>query len=381
MKLLLYPHGGSGNHGCEAIVRSTVSLTGASAILASSAPNEDSRYGLENICEIIHDHCTLRRTSAAYVGSLFRRFFFRDVDAYDKLAFRPIFVAAKKCDYALSIGGDNYCYGEQRFLYLIDKELRRRGSKTLLWGCSVEPSSLSGSLSEDLKGFDKIIARESLTFNALKAKGLARVALFPDPAFALSRSETSLPEGFEEGNTVGINVSPLIMGYEKQGGMILENINRLIEYILRVSDMKVALIPHVVRPNEDDRKPLSSLYERFKDSGRVIMVSDRPAEELKDIIARCRFMVAARTHACIAAYSSMVPTLALGYSVKSRGIAQDVMPEGQEFVVPVNSLDNPTDLCDAFSELLRKESMIKSHLDSFIPDYILRLDRIKGCLC
>ena len=163
--------------------------------------------------------------------------------------------------------------------------------------------------------------------------------------------------------------------------MVLENIERLIEHILRGSDMRVALIPHVVRPNEDDRKPLGSLYERFKDSGRVIMVSDRPAEELKDIIARCRFMVAARTHACIAAYSSMVPTLALGYSVKSRGIARDVMPEGQEFVVPVNSLGNSTDLCDAFSELLRKESMIKSHLDSFIPDYILRLDRIKGCLC
>ena len=26
MKLLLYPHGGSGNHGCEAIVRSTLKM-------------------------------------------------------------------------------------------------------------------------------------------------------------------------------------------------------------------------------------------------------------------------------------------------------------------------------------------------------------------
>ena len=93
MRFLLYPHGGSGNHGCEAIVRSMVRLIGGEFVLASSNPNEDLRYGLENICEIIHDHCTLRRTSAAYVGSLFRRYFFRDVDAYDKLAFRPIFVA------------------------------------------------------------------------------------------------------------------------------------------------------------------------------------------------------------------------------------------------------------------------------------------------
>ena len=88
--------------------------------------------------------------------------------------------------------------------------------------------------------------------------------------------------------------------------------------------MQVALIPHVVWSHNDDRKPLSQLYEMFKDTGRVVMIEDHNAEELKGYIARCRLMVVARTHASIAAYSTQVPTLVVGYSVKARGIAKDI---------------------------------------------------------
>ena len=51
MKLLLYPHGGSGNHGCEAIVRSTLKMI-PTATLFSSNPDEDKRYGLDAICTL-----------------------------------------------------------------------------------------------------------------------------------------------------------------------------------------------------------------------------------------------------------------------------------------------------------------------------------------
>lgn len=376
MRLLLYPHGGSCNHGCEAIVRSTAKLTGANLVLASSAPEEDRAYGLDRCCELINAKRPLVKSSLGFAWSYFRLHALGDKDALDKLVFRPLFDAAQGCDIALSIGGDNYCYGDNRFLYLIDRELRKNKVKTVLWGCSIEPSSIAGALLEDLKGFDRIFARESLTYEALKAEGFDNLDLFPDPAFALARKETVLPEGFVEGNMVGVNVSPLIMGYEKQGGVVLENMVRLIDRVLRESDMSIALIPHVVRWGEDDRVPLGHLYEKFKESGRVVMVEDRPAEQLKDIIARCRFMVAARTHACIAAYSTGVPTLALGYSVKSRGIARDIMPEGQEFAVPVGALSGPGFIAEAFDDLVKKEAEVRKHLQSFIPEYIGRLDSL-----
>lgn len=373
MRLLLYPHGGSRNHGCEAIVRSTAKLTGADLVLASSTPEEDRTYGLDACCNLIKDKRPLVKSSFRFLWSSFRRHVLGDKDALDKLVFKPLFDAADGCDIALSIGGDNYCYGDNQFLYLIDRELRRRKIKNVLWGCSIEPGSLAGTLLEDLKGFDRIVARESLTYEALKSEGFENIDLFPDPAFVLERKETTLPEGFVEGNMVGINVSPLIMSYEKRSGGVLENMVRLIQYILRESDMGIALIPHVVRKGEDDRAPLGLLYERFKDSGRVVMVEDRPAEQLKDIIARCRFMVAARTHACIAAYSTGVPALAVGYSVKSRGIARDIMPAGQEFVVPVGSLSGPDLITEAFGDLVRKEVDVRTHLQNFIPEYVGRL--------
>ena len=34
----LYAHGGSGNHGCEAIVRTTVKMLESPAVLATTAP-------------------------------------------------------------------------------------------------------------------------------------------------------------------------------------------------------------------------------------------------------------------------------------------------------------------------------------------------------
>ena len=66
MKLLLYPHGGSGNHGCEAIVRSTLKIMPADATLFSDNPDEDRRYGLEAICTLRAAQAPLSRFSIEY---------------------------------------------------------------------------------------------------------------------------------------------------------------------------------------------------------------------------------------------------------------------------------------------------------------------------
>ena len=380
MRLLLYPHDGSENHGCEALVRSTVALTGAEAVLASGAPAADRRYGLEACCTVFQERAAIRKGSPEYLKAALRYHVLGDREAFDRLVFRPVSEAAKGCDAALSIGGDNYCYAAPEYLYLINRQLRKLGVKTVLWGCSIEPALLSGEMQEDLNGYNRIIARESLSFEALRNRVSAPVSLCPDPAFALKRRETRLPDGFVEGNTVGINVSPLALHHEKTKGAGLENVETLIRLILQKTDMSVALIPHVVRREDDDREPLGALYKRFMATGRVVMAEDRPAEELKDLIARCRFLVAARTHACVAAYSTQVPTLALGYSVKARGIARDIFGSERNYVLPVQSLQRPEDLSDAFFRLLSQETTVREHYAGFMPDYIGRTEKAKRLL-
>lgn len=370
MNILLYPHGGSGNHGCEAIVRSTANiLINSNLILFSSRPKEDYKYSLNSFCCIQNEHFPIKKMSVNYWKTLFLLYFSNDKNAFDKAIFQHIFKIAKKCDYALSIGGDNYCYGIPHFIHIINQQLRKQGVKTILWGCSVEPDAMKGEMLEDLKGYTHIFARESITYQAMKEKGITQVSLYPDPAFQLNRIDLPLPNGFIEKNTIGINVSPMIIGHEKNQGITLKNYITLIQDLIDHTDMQIALIPHVVWNHNDDRKPLTEIYHHFKGNNRIILIEDHTAEELKGFIARCRFMVAARTHASIAAYSEQVPTLVVGYSVKARGIARDIFGDEKHYVIPVQSMQQDNDLLNAFLWIYNHEEEIRNHYQQMMQNY------------
>lgn len=380
MNLLLYPHGGSGNHGCEAIVRSTLKITAANAILYSNTVEEDEKYQLNKLCTLKDAQQPISRNSVLYWKALFQNKVLGMKEAYDVASFNPILKQSSWADFAFSIGGDNYCYGVPTFIYLINKELRKRNVKTILWGCSVEPDAIQGEMLEDLKGYTHIFVRESLTYEAMKAKGIEQVSLFPDPAFLLERKDLPLPEGFQEGNTVGINVSPMVIGVEKEKGVTLQNYIELMKYIIKNTDMQIALIPHVVWSHNDDRIPLQLLYNQFKDTGRVCLIGDHSAEELKGYIARCRFMVVARTHASIAAYSEQVPTLVVGYSVKARGIAKDLFGTDENYVIPVQSFKQNRDLLDSFRWLMLQEDNIRSLYEGNMVAYCERTLQMRKVL-
>lgn len=379
-RVTLFPHGGSGNHGCEAIIRSTALLLDSDMILFSDSPKEDNLYGIDKICSVFPARKKINILSIRYWLSWIRYHILNDKDSFDKLIFRGIIRSTKSSICALSIGGDNYCYGAPRHLFIIDDEIKKIGIPLILWGCSIEPVFIKDDVLEDLKRFSFIFARESITYQALKNHGFSNVSLFPDPAFWLERIDVDLPDGFIEGNTVGINISPMIIKNETIGGITKENYRTLIHYIIESTQMQIALIPHVVWPKNDDRGPLNELFEEFKGTGRVVLIKDHNAMELKGVIARCRFMIAARTHASIAAYSSQVPTLVLGYSVKALGIAKDLFGDYKHYVLSVQSLMEPDQLLSAFIWMLDNEDNIRDHYRNIMPDYIGRLGSIKSLL-
>ena len=133
--------------------------------------------------------------------------------------------------------------------------------------------------------------------------------------------------------------------------------------------MHIALIPHVVWDHNDDRIPLKKIFEKYKDSNRVILLDDYNCMELKGFISRCRMFIGARTHATIAAYSTCVPTLVIGYSVKARGIAKDIFGTYENYVLPVQTLSNKDDLINAFEWMKNNENEMKNHLNNFMPIY------------
>ena len=371
MSLFLFPHGGSGNHGCEAIVRSTAKLFhGEDIRLFSMHPEQDVKVHLDEVCKIHSERKAISRKSFSYLKSYFDYHFLKQHDAFELLSLSPILSNMTRRDALLSIGGDNYCYNTPTSIYLVNAACRKKGIPTFLWGCSIEESLIDEAMMNDLKGYTHIFARESLTHTILTSKGLKNVSLFPDPAFLMDMKTTMIPQGFNTGHTIGVNVSPLILDYEKSEGITMLNYQSLIDHIIQKTDDQIALIPHVTWPNNDDRKPLQTLYERYKHTGRLVMIEDRNAEELKSIISQCRIMIASRTHASIAAYSTRVPTLVVGYSIKAQGIAQDLFGTTDHYVVPVQSLRTPYDLTTHFKWLMQNEEQIKKHYIHTIPSYI-----------
>lgn len=365
-RVFLYAHGGSGNHGCEAIVRSTLGMLQREkafiCTLISKMPKEDIDYGIDQLCEIIQEQEPYSRLTLSFAKAYLHLKLAHDYVPLDKLYYKKAFDHIRKGDIALSIGGDNYCYADVKRYTMMHDMLLQRGAKTVLWGCSVEPSLLADSaIAQDISRYSLITARESISYEALRAVN-PHTVLVPDPAFTLECHVPTLPEGFMDGNMVGINVSPMAIENESSSGMVLANFQALIDYILAETDMGVALIPHVIWDFSDDRVPLRKLYQKHQHTGRVVMVEDHNCMELKGIISRCRFFIGARTHATIAAYSTGVPTLVVGYSVKARGIARDLFNTEDGYVLPVQHLKEKGELLTAFKNIMHHENTVRKAL-------------------
>ena len=83
-----------------------------------------------------------------------------------------------------------------------------------------------------------------------------------------------------------------------------------------------------------------------------------------------RALVTARTHASIAAYSTAVPTLVIGYSVKARGIARDLFGAEEGHLIPVQELSGERELIAAYDALIRRAQEERAFLTERLPAYM-----------
>lgn len=369
LKILLFFHGGSGNRGCEAIIRTAVKLLKTddrikTIALSSADPNSDRI--IPNI-DVLHldKNSTIDKFSPTGVISAIKVKFFKDERfAYQKIH-ESIIKLIPQYDLFLSIGGDNYCYGEQHGIYEIDRQIKKAGKKLVLWGASIGKEDLSEQKVKDLKSFDLILARETLTEKILKDAGLKNVELVADGAFLMGKSELPLPSNWREGKTIGFNFSPLVF---KKNPDSKAAAFALILHILETTDFTVCFLPHVILHGNDDYEILKEFYEKFKKSERVILLPNNlNATEYKGYIARMKFFIGARTHATIAAYSCSVPTMVLGYSVKSKGIAQDIFGE-EKLVLDLSEISDTRKLIAKFEEMIDDEVSLKETLQLRIPE-------------
>ena len=362
-------------------MRGTIQLLGnASYTVLSENVNDDIRYNLGNISEIIPAK-EERRRDISFFKAYAKLKLTGNYTDMDGLYYMPVIQRlSRHADVALSVGGDNYCYGNTAIYGYLNAAYQKNHIKTVLWGCSIEPDVVrKPSVAEDLRRYGVVAARESITYEAVKATG-ANVVQMPDPAFHMQPETCDTDERLLKSDVIGINISPHIIVSEGHCGAAYANYKALIQHILDNTDASVALIPHVVWASNDDRIPLKQLYDDFNQNPRLILIEDHTAPELKFIISKCSFFVGARTHATIAAYSTGVPTLVVGYSVKARGIARDLFGTGDGYVLPVQQLKESDELTQAFIRLYEKRDAIRAHLNEMLPGYIARADAARKAL-
>lgn len=275
------------------------------------------------------------------------------------------------CDIMLSTGGDMLCY-DNNFVIYTNNKLSEKGVKTVLWGCSMGPENLTPEKEDTLRKFNFIYARESLTEEFLRSLGLQNVYCYPDPAFVLTPEITELPETFKNHEVIGINISNFVLGGFSLNTKFGRQVKMFIDFLLKETDYHLLLIPHVTRKEQDDMIVAKNIKKEY-DSNRVSIldISHKNYCQIRYVIANCKYFVGGRTHAVISAYSTCVPTIALGYSIKSRGIAKD-LGLSEQLVVNSKNPKSESELLDSFKLLCRTEDEVRKKLKTIMPSYTQR---------
>lgn len=283
--------------------------------------------------------------------------------------------AANNADVILVTGADNY---DSPSGNLIMEEVNKKlfcvaKGKTILYDCSLKESNFIENTKQDMKRFSYITARETITYKLLKKElNEQRVRMYPDPAFIMPAEKCDFPMGFEQGKMIGINVSNLILTgrYGADEEKILLSYQNLINYILNWTDYKIILIQHIVN-NGFDLEALGKLYRLYKKEKRILLMKTEllNAMQIKYLISKLRILVTARTHASIAAYSTCIPTLVVSYSIKSVGIAKDLFEDYDHYILPLNQIEDGTELQKKFEFIMLHEDEIREHLEKIIPSY------------
>lgn len=189
--------------------------------------------------------------------------------------------------------------------------------------------------------------------------------------------DARLSEWAQGRTMIGINPSQLLHsgGYTEDNMFGLRDdyrdlMRRLIAWLLEQPNYFVLLVPHVGGDAGEAERPLCrTLHAEFApDHPDRIGFIDLPLDhrQTKRVIGRCDLFIGARMHACIAAASQGVPTLALAYSDKFTGVMAVLASEA----VTVIDLrrDGLPEIAQALAELQAHRHELRNELNDRMPN-------------
>ena len=371
------------NHGCEAITRSTIEILdrefGPSEFLSSSwwSPESatDGRWFTMERLRHQKPRVQVRRFTPAWFAWQFqKRALGRTGIPFEKYL--------AETDAVLALGGDlftlDYGRGTPNRQFATTELTRGKGKPIVIWGASVGPFDQDPQYEtiaiEKLKRVHIICVRESLSRDYLASHGVTdNVREVSDPAFVMTPQEPSLADdlraALDSGDCLGLNLSPLLSRYLDDPSTWPVRAAECVAAVDQAVDAPIILIPHVLGRDGDDQVFLSGVREQLSNLRNPIHVlgPDLNSPQLKWIISKLKAFIGARTHATIASLSCCVPTLAIGYSVKARGLNTDIFGH-LDWLLPLAQLE-PETLAQRASHLLGEADAVRAELQATMPAY------------
>ncbi|MBN2106593.1 MAG: polysaccharide pyruvyl transferase family protein [Deltaproteobacteria bacterium] len=170
-----------------------------------------------------------------------------------------------------------------------------------------------------------------------------RVVFCPDVAFLLDSIQPPAAEiqpplpSWQASPVIGININGLMYN----GGYTRSNMFRLqfdykvfaahlVQACLEQTDAHILLVPHAfglsgnVNSDPDATRDLLSTVPETRKNRIHLLMQQHNQSEMKGLIGMCDFFIGSRMHACIAALSQGIPTVAIAYSHKFFGVFDSI---------------------------------------------------------
>ena len=263
-KILIYGIGSLKNRGCEALVNSSIYQIDPKVELSVATFNykEDKNMFKDRIKKTVNHYKNKEEEFTKQEKEEYEKIKQQpfDYNNYELFYERDVIKELEKTDLAIHIGGDNYCYGVNEWMYAINTKAKELGKKTVLWGASLFEEIKDLDLIHDLEKYDLLMLRESISYNAVKKYiPETKLLLTPDPAFSLKPKKINLNPWYKNKKIIGLNLSPLTIKTEENQ----EAVYNFIDYILEKTDYQILLIPHVTVEEASDLSILSKIKEHY----------------------------------------------------------------------------------------------------------------------
>ncbi|MCL6444409.1 MAG: polysaccharide pyruvyl transferase family protein [Alicyclobacillus sp.] len=273
------------------------------------------------------------------------------------------------------------------------------GKPMVLWGTSVEPVQnwLLGKVTEYvLKKVGLIVAREEITYSYLQQFiPCDRLLITPDLAFMVEAEETPRVKGIltrikqkdagrsKQGNIlIGITVRNWRFPGKRSPSDALEKykdaVCEMVEAVSEQLGARFVFIPQVIMPGDDDRVIAQEIQGSLRRAESFVLLSeDMSPGELIWLISRFELFVGTRMHSNIFATGACVPTVAIAYESKTRGIMS--MLGMDEFVVDIEHISGSV-LIGKVLECYTRRAALAAHLKARINEVRAEITRCASFL-